>query len=495
MTDSSLRGMERIPTGIPGLDTVLRGGFRKGRTYMLMGMPGAGKTILANQVCFHHAARGGRVLYLTLLAESHTELVANLSSLSYFDDARLPETITYQSAFSVLEQGGLEALSELIRKETRAQKATLLVLDGLVAAEEAAPSPAALKKFIHGLQVVTNLVGCTTLVLTTGGGRGLRAEHTMVDGLLILKQRMFGARTIRELVVRKFRGSDYLLGKHAFEITREGIVLYPRLETLVDEGALPPPPSNARCGFGIEGLDRMLSGGLPAGSSTLLLGPSGSGKTLLGLNFLADGVRRGERGHYFAFYDSPERMLAQAAGVGLDLKPFVERGDLEVSFRAPMENILDKLGAQLLTAIRERGVKRLFLDGYDALQKAAVRRTRSARFLTALINECRVRGVTVVFTVETTTAFGPQVEFPMRGISMVAENLVYLRTVELRSELHHLICILKVRNSGYDHALRELHIRDTGLEVGDTFEDAQLLVTGMARAAMPAPRVPEHRGK
>jgi len=495
MTDSSPRGGERIPTGIPGLDTVLRGGFRKGRTYMVMGLPGAGKTILANQMCFHHAAQGGRVLYLTLLAESHTELVANLSSLTFFEGSRLPETITYQSAFSGLEQGGLEALSELIRRETRTQKATLLVLDGLVAAEEVAPSTQALKKFIHGLQVVTNMVGCTTLVLTTGGGRGLRAEHTMVDGLLILKQRMFGARAIRELVVRKFRGSDYLLGKHSFEITRDGIVLYPRMETLVEEGAVAPQPGNPRNAFGVEGLDRMLSGGLPAGSSTMLLGPSGSGKTLLGLSFLAEGARRGERGHYFAFYDSPERMLVQTAGVGMQLKPLLECGDLEVSFRAPTENILDKLGAQLLAVIRERGARRLFLDGYDALQKAAVRHTRSARFLTALVNECRIRGVTLLYSVETTTAFGPQVEFPMRGISMVGENILFLRSAEVRSELRRFICVLKMRTSGYDHALRELHISDKGLSVRETFDDAQQLMTGLPRSTLPSPRVPEHRGK
>jgi circadian clock protein KaiC len=498
MTDSSPRGEERLRTGIPGLDTVLRGGFRPGRTYMVMGLPGAGKTILANQVCFHHAANGGRVLYVTLLAETHTELVANLRSLSFFDGSRLPESVTYLSAFTVLEQGGLEALSELIRKEIRAQKATLIVLDGLVAAEEAAPSPQALKKFIHGLQVVTNLVSCTTLVLTTGGGRGLRAEHTMVDGLLILEQRLFGARSIRELVVRKFRGSAHLLGKHSFEITRDGIVLYPRMETLVDEGAPPLLLGNARSAFGIKGLDKMLSGGIPAGSATLLLGPPGSGKTLLGLSFLAEGVHKGERGHYFSFYDSPERMLAQATGVGLKLAPPIKRGDLEVSFRAPTENILDKLGMQLLEAIRERGVKRLFLDGYDALQKAAVRPSRAARFLTALVNECRVRGVTLIYSVETTTAFGPQVEFPMRGISMVAENLLFLRLAEVRSELRRFICALKVRGSGFDPALRELTISAKGLEVGATIEDAQQLMTGLARVspqASPSSRRRGRRGK
>ncbi|RYZ44649.1 MAG: Circadian clock protein KaiC, partial [Myxococcaceae bacterium] len=178
------RDEQRVATGIPGLDTVLCGGLRKGRMYMVLGLPGAGKTILANQVCFHQATQGCRILYLTLLAESHTELVRNLQTLSFFDPACVPGSISYLSAFTTLEQGGLDALAELIRKEIKAHKASLLVLDGLLAAEELAPSRQALKKFIHGLQVVTSLIGCTTLVLTTGGEKGLRAEHTMVDGLI-----------------------------------------------------------------------------------------------------------------------------------------------------------------------------------------------------------------------------------------------------------------------------------------------------------------------
>ncbi|EAU67422.1 conserved hypothetical protein [Stigmatella aurantiaca DW4/3-1] len=465
---------------------------------MVMGLPGSGKTILANQVCFHHAAEGGRVLYITLLAESHTELVGNLSSLSFFDASRLPETITYLSAFNVLEQGGLEALAELLRREIRNQQVSLLVLDGLVAAEELAPSAQALKKFIHGLQVVTNLVGCTTLVLTTGGGKGIQAEYTMVDGLILLQQRMLGPRALRELIVRKFRGSAHLLGRHSFDITSKGLEVYPRLETITATNAASENAGDARCAFGIPGLDTMLSGGLPMGSTTLLLGPSGSGKTLLGIHFLAEGARRGERSHYFAFYDAPRRMLAQTASVGLDLEPFIAQGSLEVSFRAPTETILDQLGVQLLAAIRERGVRRIFLDGYDALLKASVRRARVARFLAALVNECRARGVTLLLTVETTTAFGPEVKLPMQGISMVAENILFLRSVELHSELRRFISILKERNSDYDGTLRELLISKQGLSVGTSFADAQMLMTGLARvpaAASSTKRPRPRKGK
>ncbi|ATB34563.1 ATPase domain-containing protein [Melittangium boletus] len=481
MTESGPGSRERVSTGIPGLDTVLHGGFRRGRTYMVMGLPGAGKTILANQTCFHHIRQGERVLYVTLLAESHTELVSNLRPMSFFDDSGIPDAITYLSAFNALEDGGLDALLELIRQEIKLRGATLLVLDGLVAAEEVASSAQALKKFIHSLQVVTQIMACTTLILTTGGGKGLRAEHTMVDGLIVLQQRTSGVRTRRELYVRKFRGSAHLLGHHGFDITADGLVVYPRLEALVAEHSPLETSSTVKRAFGISGLDTMLRGGLGSGSTTLLFGPPGSGKTLLGLNFLAEGARQGELSHYFAFYDSPSRMVAQAAGVGLELAPLIARGDFEVSFRPPTENMLDKLGAQLLALIRERGVRRLFLDGYDALQKASIQRGRVTRFLAALVNECRQHDVTLLFSAETLVAFGPELQFPLQGLSMVAENTLYLRSVEMRAQLRRFVCALKVRNSDYDPSFRELLIGEKGLEVGQVLEEGQSLLTGVAR--------------
>ena len=493
MTDSGSTPRELLTTGIPGLDTVLCGGFRKGRMYMVMGAPGAGKTILANQLCFHHARQGAQVLYVTLLAESHTDLVSNIRPLSFFDDALLPASLSYLSAFTILEDGGLEALLEFIRKEIKLRGASFLVLDGLVAAEEVAPSQQALKRFIHSLQVVTGIMGCTTLVLTTGGGKGLRAEHTMVDGLLVLQQRTFGVRTVRELYVRKFRGGPHLLGRHGFEITRDGLVVYPRLESLLREEAYLAPERTDRLAFGVAGLDTSLRGGLPAGSTTILFGPPGSGKTLLGLSFLVNGAQRGERGHYFAFYDAPARMLAQTAGVGLGVAALVEGGALELSFRPPTENMLDKLGFQLLTLIRSGRVSRLFLDGYEALRRAALRRSRLAHFLAALVNECRTRGVTLIYTAETTVAYGAEIRFPLQGMSMAAENILFVRSVELHGTLRRFVSVLKLRNSGYDPTFRELVISDQGLEVGEALEDAQQLLTGLAR--WPSTRLPPRVGR
>src|SRR4051812_14569848 len=102
MTENNSDQTERVPTGVQGLDTLLRGGLVQGGVYMVLGMPGAGKTILGNQVCFHHVSTGGRALYVTLLAESHTRMISNLSSMDFFEPSVIPGSMAYLSAYSVL---------------------------------------------------------------------------------------------------------------------------------------------------------------------------------------------------------------------------------------------------------------------------------------------------------------------------------------------------------------------------------------------------------
>ncbi len=138
-TDESGRPrLKRIPSGVPGLDTVLRGGFLRGGIFIVQGSPGAGKTILGNQICFHHAAKGGRALYVTLLAENHARMLLHIGQLGFFEEAIIPDRLYYISAFRVLEQEGLPAVLNLLRREVQARGASLLVLDGLSAIEETA---------------------------------------------------------------------------------------------------------------------------------------------------------------------------------------------------------------------------------------------------------------------------------------------------------------------------------------------------------------------
>lgn len=484
----------KLRTDIPGLDLLLEGGLVAGHAYMVMGPPGAGKTVLSNQICFNHAKGGAKTLFVTLLAESHTRLLANLRGFSFFDEKAVGKDILYLSGYSSLEEGGLNGLLELVRTELKRQRCTLLVIDGVVGAEEMATTRADFKKFVHGVQELTTMVGCTAILLATAGDPMHRAEHTMVDGLIVLRERIFGARAQREITIRKFRGSSHLHGSHMFQLDRDGVTVYPRLESVVTEeeaanASLPNASGRAKHAprsFGIKGLDKMLQGGFKPGTCTMVVGSPASGKTLLGLHFLAQGVKEGEKGFYFSFYDPPARAVQQADGVGLKLEPMVKSGDLEMVFRSPRESMLDELGWEMLRGIRERKVKRLFLDGFDGLRKVAARKVRVSRFMTALVNACQAEGVSLVYSVELKLLVGPPIEFPVSGVSTMAENILFTRMFEADGELRRMLAVIKARNCDHDLACREFKISPRGLSVGDVVRGYDQVMTGVPLRARKA---------
>lgn len=481
MTDAAneMEPLERVPSGIPGLDAILFGGFLKSGVYIIQGTPGSGKTILGNQICFNHVSGGGRALYVTLLAESHARMMLNLQPMRFFSLAPIPGSLYYVSAFQLLEEQGLSGLLDVVRREVRSHKATVLVLDGLVAAEEVARSPREFKKFIHELQVLASVVNCTMFLLTNGSNNA-HPEHTMVDGLLELTDRTLALRSVRELHVRKLRGSACLRGAHTFRITEDGIELHPRIEALLANPSTQDECEPKRTTTGSTRLDEMFCGGLPCGTTTMLMGPSGTGKTTLGLHFLAASTRK-EPGLLFGFYETPDRLLVNAQSLGLDLTERVRQGDVEMLWQPGTDDLLDALGGRLLDAVRRRGVKRLFVDGLRGFQMATIYPERLIHFFTALANELRVLGVTTLYTAETSQILGTDVHAPLLGISSIVENLVVLRFVELRTQIYRLLSIMKARYTDYDSSIREFHISRNGIDLADSFESAEALLMGVAR--------------
>jgi circadian clock protein KaiC len=482
--------MGRVDTGVPGLDTILNGGLFSGGVYIVEGAPGSGKTILGNQICFHRAARGDSTIYITLLAESHTRLIAHLRGMEFFKPELISSSIYYISAFKVLEDTGLVGLLKSVQEAVTARKAAFVVLDGLVSAEEFAPSERDFKKFIHELQTISGMTGCTVLLLSsTERAQGFRPEHTMVDGLIELGDTVVGVQSLRHVLVRKMRGTRQLRGRHAVEISSAGLKIRPRIETMLrgpDEDDPAPRPVE-QADFGVVGLDAMLRGGLPGGSNTIVLGPSGSGKTMLGLQFLSAGVRHERVGLYVGFYERPFSIMAKGARLGLGLEAARDSGLLHCFWEAPIEGVLDAVCERVLRCVSEYGVKRLCFDGLHGFRHHAEYPDRTRAVFSALADELTRRGVTTLFTLEVPDLLGSTIEVPIDGVSALADNLLLLRHVELRSQLYRLISILKVRDRSYEGSIREFQISDRGVVVADTFDSAEQILTGAARTIVEPP--------
>jgi circadian clock protein KaiC len=223
----------------------------------------------------------------------------------------------------------------------------------------------------------------------------------------------------------------------------------------------------------------MLSGGFRCGTTTLLLGPSGVGKTTLGLHYLA-AAARSSKSVMFGFYETPARLLEKARVLNLALDARVKRKELEIVWQPSTEQSVDALAQRLLDAIERNRAERLFIDGLDGFQRATIHPERLHHVFTALANELRVRGVTTLYSYEVPKFVGPGLDSPVTGVSALAENLIYMRFVELRSHMYRLLSILKVRDSGYDTSLREFHITTKGIHLQKTFDSAEAILTGSA---------------
>lgn len=456
--------LKRLPTGVPGLDGILHGGFPAGSLFIMQGSPGAGKTVLANQICFEHAQRGERAVYMTLLAESHDRLLKNLSTMEFYDGSQVPSNIYYVSGFDRLVSDGLSGILSFIASEAKARQATLLVLDGLFVLEESVESSRDFRKFINDLSTLANLIGCTVLLLTNSAREPSSPEYTMVDGWIELSVRCKEYRSYRTLTVHKVRGSDFISGFHLFTISNDGITVMPRFETMEGETDESDTPQKRLC-TGVTELDRMIGGGLPYASTTLMLGPTGIGKTSLGLHFISQ-CTPDDPGLIFGFYENASRLKRRARNYGIDLDGLLKSGAVEVVWHPSTENLLDDLAYELLTAVRRRKVTRLFVDGIDAFAQSIIFKDRLPPFLTAMTNTLREEGVTTLYSMELPFLVGGEHRVSLGSISAVAENIVLLRYVENGSRLHRTLSVVKVRESDFDPSIREYRITEHGIRIG-----------------------------
>jgi circadian clock protein KaiC len=211
----------------------------------------------------------------------------------------------------------------------------------------------------------------------------------------------------------------------------------------------------------------MLGGGLPHHSTTLLGGPAGIGKTTLGLQFL--GADPDAPGLFCGFYESEAAILAKARALRLPAAGLIETGRIGTMWQPATEGLIDEICADLLGRIRNRGVRRVFIDGLDAMCRIAGDQDRIVRIFAALTAELRALGVTAMYTRETdlrgTFLDEPTGAFSLRQASSVAENVVLMRSVALRSGLHRLIAVAKARDSQIDPRLRAFDIRPGGLAI------------------------------
>jgi circadian clock protein KaiC len=332
--------IDRLETGVRNLDEILHGGWPKGSVTIIAGPPGSGKTILAQQICFHNASPRSRVLYFTTLSEPTAKTLRYITQFSYFDPKKMETGVQFVDLGAVLRTKGLEQTQTVLMEHLKKVKPAIVVIDSFKVFDDLAKSPEELRKF--GYEVAVRLMAWETTAFLLGE-YGLNEIATnplfsITDGLITLTQRESGGEQQRMLQIHKMRGTPHSGDEHSFVITSNGIEVYAPNVTIhripVQEQLEP-----FRCKTGISRLDDLLGEGIPRGSSLLIAGVAGTGKTVLLLEFIYRGALAGEKGIVFSFEETKERLLEAARGMGWDFDREIERGMIEIVF-IPQPNIL-----------------------------------------------------------------------------------------------------------------------------------------------------------
>lgn len=471
-----------LNTGNAALDTVLGGGIVRNSLVIVTGPPGAGKTILAQQISFVAAKAGLRVIYFTNVSEPHAKLVEHISSFAFFQPDLIGDRIQIYNITSQIRDKGFRETLAFIVDTVRSEKADLVIIDSFRGLKHVLDVNVLDRSATFDVAAQLAILGCTAILVGEYTPLEIQTdpEFAVADGIIDLRHAMEGVQERRTLRIIKLRGVSYLSGEHSFAINRSGICVFPRQEALFRAPAY--RATEERVSTGIAGLDQMMHGGPIRASSTLIAGAAGTGKTVLSLHFLAAGAAQGDRGLMVTFQENPEQLAARAAHFGLRDQLGFHQQRTEVLFLSPVELDLDAAAAAIREAVEARQIQRVVIDSVAELEYAVRDPERFDDFLASLVGFFRGHNVTTLMTRELTQLFGSQVSIASRGLSYIVDNIVLLRYVELRGEIQRALAVLKIRGSDHDKSLRELLIAEGLVAIGQRFEHLTGLMTGLPQS-------------
>lgn len=458
-------GVRRLDSGNPELDLILGGGFPVNSTNLVAGMPGAGKTILAQSIVFRVATPQTPALYVGTVSEPLDRMLRYVQEFDFFDDGLIGDAVIYADLSEVLRSEGLVAAVREVVDLIKQHRPAYLVIDSFKALHALAASP---KEFREQLSILSSVLSALAMTSFLIGEYSLDEvaelpEFAVADSIVELVMKKIGVRDVRYLRVIKERGSAFLSGEHAFRITGNGVELFPRLTS--QAVGIDYKLVEARDRTGVPALDAMLHEGLWKGSSTLVFGPPGSGKTLLGLHFIFKGIEAGEKGIIATMQENPTQLQRIVRGFGWDLEAAIASGMLTLMYVSPVESFIDEFVSQLSRRVRVEGTQRVLIDSVNDLLRASGDVSHFHDFMYSLGQSLAVNGVSSIMTHEVAELFGASI-LSRHGISHMSDNVLLLSYLRHAARITRTLAVIKTRASGHDEVVREFTISSQGLLVG-----------------------------
>jgi len=484
---SGPRRLEKVPTGIQGLDEITYGGLPRGRTTLVCGGPGCGKTLMALEFLVHGATRFGEPGVFITFEETAGELATNGASVG-FDLAALEADRKLavdhvRIERSEIEESGeydLEGLFIRIGFAIDSIGARRVAIDTLEVLFAGLPNPGILRAELRRLFRWLKEKGLTAIVTAERGGNGLTRhglEEYISDCVLTLDQRVSDQISTRRLRVVKYRGSAHDTDEVPFLIDEGGLSVLPISSLGLDHQA-----PTSRSSSGIPDLDTMLGGGgFFRGSAVLVSGGAGTGKTSVAASFARRACSEGKRCLFFTFEESSSQVVRNMRSIGIDLAPLMEQDLLQFRSSRPSAGGLEVHLARMHRLVADFEPEVVVIDPItNLLTVGTASELRS--MLTRVMDLFKARQITTLLT-SLTSATLPSPETSDVSISSLADTWILVREIESDGERNRELYILKSRGMAHSNQVREFRLTDQGIELIDVYLGTEGMLVGSAREA------------
>ena len=479
---SEKAAIQRLATGVPGLDAVLGGGIPELSFNLIAGPVGSGKTTLAHQLMFALATKERRALYFTVLGEPPLKMLRYQQQFAFFEPKKVNDLVRFVNLNEEVTSGNFELVLARIRKEVAASSPGLVFFDSfrsiLLQNAKDPCGPTGPQRFLQQLGALLSGWEATTfLVGEYAEGDDEAPIFAVADGLILLNQEVSRNSTVRKLQVLKMRGQANRTGKHTFQISSAGLQIFPTALVPDDASASAVAASahrsEVRLSMGVPGLDELLGGGLPTGYSLLVAGPSGSGKTVLATSFLVEGVRLGQPGVMVAFEQTPSQSLTRT------IDDLVRNGQIGLINSRALDLSIDEVLYRLLQEIREKKAVRVVIDSLSGFELAVAPSFREdfRESLFRMVGVLAGLGVTVLMTSELEDRY-TDLRFSPNGSAFLTDAIIVQRYIEIDSTLRRVMGAVKMRGSNHSKQLRQYDITGAGIVIGTTVEGYDGLLSG-----------------
>ena len=468
---------DRLSTGIPGFDEILHGGLIPGRAYLVRGQPGTGKTILGLHFLSSGVEAGEKSLYITL-GEPAEQIRTNAEVLgfdpkgiAFLDLSPSSQFFTEIQTYDIFSPAEVERepTTQRIIEQVEVLKPQRIFLDAMTQFRYLSPDAFQFRKQVLSFLRFLREQGATVLFTSEGSEDAPDDDlQFMSDGVIHLT---FACEE-RSVSVSKFRGSDFRSGDHSMRLTQTGMEVFPHLMPQVyrQEFALEVLSS------GVPELDELLHGGFERSTITIISGPSGVGKSTLGLQFMKEAAGRGERSVIYAFEERKETLLHRCEGINIPVHAMLERGTLSVVQIEPLHYTPDEFANLVRYEVEQQKARIVMIDSISGY-RLSVRGNELVIHIHALCKYLQNMGVAVLLINEVETITGDFRPTEI-GISYIADNLVFLRYLEMQGELRKAIGVLKKRMTDFEKTLREFEITRYGIKVGKPLTNLRGILRG-----------------